>query len=306
MKTHKENARTTDATPETDRGSEEWRAGDVTLRHIAARGPAETEQMSTDELRASYLCEDLAVEDRISLVYWEVDRAVVGAALPVSKALKLSAPGALRADTFCERREIGIVNLGGAGTVTVDGKTHDLGKYDFVYAGRGSREITFQPGEGGGQPVYYLVSYPAHRPCGTARIPYVADEGRELGTTEVCNERSLHPMIAPAKVESCQLVMGVTLIADGSVWNTMPPHTHLRRSEIYFYFSIEKDSLVFHLMGRPSETRHLVVRDKQAVLSPSWSIHSGVGTANYGFVWAMGGENQEFSDMDGVDSATLR
>ncbi|MCC5805555.1 MAG: 5-dehydro-4-deoxy-D-glucuronate isomerase [Opitutales bacterium] len=303
-----EKAQTSGSTPvgKGDEKDGEWHAGEVTLRHLEARGAAETERMSTGELRASYLCEGLAVEDSISLVYWDVDRAVIGAALPVSKSLKLSAPGALRADYFCERREIGIVNLGGSGSVAVDGEAHPLGKYDFVYAGRGSREIVFEPGSGGERPVYYMVSYPAHRTCGTARIPYAEAEGRELGATEGCNERSLHPMIAPAKVESCQLVMGVTLIAGGSVWNTMPPHTHLRRSEIYFYFSIEEDSLVFHFMGRPSETRHLVVRDRQAVLSPSWSIHSGVGTANYGFVWAMGGENQEFSDMDGVDFSALR
>ncbi len=272
--------------------------GDTRIRHVAACGSGETESMSTQELRSAYLCEDLVQKDRISLIYWEVDRAVVGVASPVSKALKLEAPDALRADYFCERREIGIVNLGSAGTVTVDGKAHKLKAYDFVYVSRGARDIVFNPGKGAEQPVFYLVSFPAHREHETTFIPHVPENGRKLGEDATCNQRVLHPMIAPGKVESCQLVMGATFIAKGSAWNTMPPHTHARRSEVYFYFGLEDDSVVFHFMGAPQETRHLVVRNQQAVLSPSWSIHAGAGTGSYGFVWAMGGENQEFSDMD--------
>ncbi|MCC5805203.1 MAG: 5-dehydro-4-deoxy-D-glucuronate isomerase [Opitutales bacterium] len=224
----------------------------------------------------------------------------------MSAPLLLEAPDCLRADSFCERREVGIVNLGGAGSVRVGDTRHGLGAFDFLYVGRGSGDIVFEPGKGKEPaPLYYLVSYPAHRACGTSRHSFAREAGRSVGEKVRCNERNLHPMIAPDNVESCQLVMGVTFLKEGNVWNTMPPHTHLRRSEIYFYFDIREDALVFHFMGKPEETRHIVVRNQQAVLSPSWSIHSGAGTANYGFVWAMGGENQEFGDMDAVDPSKM-
>ncbi len=280
---------------------------DVRTRLVEAHSAEATMRMSTGEVREAYLCKDLVAEDAVSLVYWEVDRAVVGVAAPVSAPLLLEAPDCLRAERFCERREVGIVNLGGAGAVRVGDTRHGLGSFDVLYIGKGSGDIVFEPGRGKeAAPLYYMASYPAHRACGTSRIPFAREEGRRLGEKARCNERSLHPMIAPGNAESCQLVMGVTFLKEGSVWNTMPPHTHLRRSEIYFYFDIRDDALVFHFMGKPEETRHIVVRNHEAVLSPGWSIHSGVGTANYGFVWAMGGENQEFGDMDAVDLSKMK
>ena len=279
---------------------------DIRMRIIEAHSAEATQQMSTEEVRGAYLCEDLVAVDAVSLVYWEVDRAIVGVAAPVNSPLLLETHDCLRADNFCERREVGIVNLGGAGAVRVGDTRHGLGAFDVLYAGRGSDDIVFEPGTGEEMaPLYCIVSYPAHRTCGTSRISFAREEGRRLGEKARCNERRLHPMIAPGIVESCQLVMGVTFLNEGSVWNTMPPHTHLRRSEIYFYFGVRDDALVFHFMGKPEETRHIVVRNRQAVLSPGWSIHSGAGTANYGFVWAMGGENQEFGDMDAVDLSKM-
>lgn len=272
--------------------------------------PVGVERMSTEELRASFLIDTLFAEDGISMVYCDLDRAVVGSAVPVTRALSLEAAPELRAATFCERRELGVLNVGGPGTVTVDGVEHALAGRDGLYVGRGSKSITFAS-DSAATPAtpakYYLLSFPAHADHPTARIRQSEAEAVRLGSPEASNQRTLYKLIHPGGVRSCQLVMGFTVLEPGGVWNTMPPHTHERRMEVYLYFGLPEDSRVFHFMGRPEATRHLVVADGQAVISPSWSIHCGVGTGGgYAFCWGMGGENQDFADMDALTLGQLR
>jgi 4-deoxy-L-threo-5-hexosulose-uronate ketol-isomerase len=274
------------------------------VRHTADR--ARFERMSTDELRASFLVETLFAEDRLSMFYTDVDRAIVGSAVPATKALSLESAPELRAETFCERRELGVLNVGGPGTVTVDGVEHPLEPRDALYVGRGSKAITFSSGSASLPARYYLLSFPAHAAHPTLRIRPSEAETVRLGSREASNQRTIHKLIHPGGVRSCQLVMGFTALEPGSVWNTMPPHTHDRRMEVYLYFDLPRDGRVFHFMGRPESTRHLVVADGQAVISPSWSIHCGVGTGSYSFCWGMGGENQAFDDMDQLALHQLR
>jgi len=260
--------------------------------------PIRFARMTTEEVRESFLVDALFAEDRITMVYSDVDRAIVGSAVPAKKTLSLESAPELRADTFCERRELGILNIGGAGTVTVDGTEYPMGGRDGLYVGRGSKTITFASDAGQKPARYYLLSYPAHTTYPTAHIKQTEAEPVELGSVEGANKRTIYKLIHADGVRSCQLVMGFTVLEPGSVWNTMPPHTHERRMEIYFYFDLPEDGRVFHFMGPPEATRHIVVADGQAVISPSWSIHSGVGTGAYTFCWGMGGENQAFDDMD--------
>jgi len=220
--------------------------------------------------------------------------------------LKLTADAELRAAFFCERRELGILNLGGAGTVTVDGRNYEVGKLDCLYVGRGSREIVFSSREPASPAAFYLLSYPAHAVFPTTLARQADAAAVELGTAADANRRTIYKYIHPGGIKSCQLVMGFTRLAEGAVWNTMPPHTHTRRSEIYIYFDLGPDRRVMHFMGTPQQTRHLVVADRQAVISPSWSIHCGCGTGAYTFCWGMGGENQAFDDMDAAPLASLR
>ncbi len=213
----------------------------------------------------------------------------------------------LASDYFAQRREIGVVNIGGPGKVNVDGETYDVGNRDSLYIGRGSENIEFSSDARNNPALYYLLSYPAHTAYPTKLVQQSDAQRLELGSIEECNERVIHQSIRPGIVDSCQLVMGFTQLAPGSIWNTMPPHTHRRRTEIYMYFDLDENSNVFHFMGEPDETRcSLVVRNGQAVVSPSWSMHCAAGTRNYTFVWGMGGENQEFDDMDHIDMKTLR
>jgi len=220
--------------------------------------------------------------------------------VPATRTLALGSAPELRAETFCERRELGVLNIGGPGTVTVDGVEHPLAGRDGLYVGRGSQAITFASDSAETPARYYLLSFPAHAAHPTVRIRQSEAEAVPLGSRESANQRTLYKLIHPGGVRSCQLVMGFTVLAPGSVWNTMPPHTHERRMEVYLYFDLPADARVFHFMGRPEATRHLVVADGQAVISPSWSIHCGAGTAAYSFCWGMGGENQAFDDMDPV------
>jgi 4-deoxy-L-threo-5-hexosulose-uronate ketol-isomerase len=262
--------------------------------------------MNTAQLRDCFLLEKLFVPGEIHLAYADVDRAVIGAVVPTEKLLSLGTDDSLRAEYFTERRELGILNIGQNGSVIVEGKTYDMDSLDCLYIGRGSREIRFasvdpkQPAE------FYLLSYPAHMTYPTTQCKRSDAAVVKLGTEATCNKRLLYKYIHPAGVKSCQLVMGFTQMEPGSCWNTMPPHTHLRRSEVYLYFGIAPEARVFHFMGEPQETRHILVADKQAVISPSWSIHSGVGTMAYTFCWGMGGENQAFDDMDPVAIASLK
>jgi 4-deoxy-L-threo-5-hexosulose-uronate ketol-isomerase len=261
---------------------------------------------STEELRSAFLVESLFQPGKIDLVYTDADRAIIGSALPGATPLVLSAAAELRAEYFCERRELGILNIGGPGTVEVDGQKFDLAKLDCLYVGKGSRSVSFSSTQAAEPAAFYLLSYPAHGsfPSSLARRGEAATV--ELGTAADANRRTIHKCIHAGGIRSCQLVMGFTQLHDGAVWNTMPPHTHTRRSEVYIYFDLGAARRVMHFMGTPRETRHLVVADRQAVLSPSWSIHCGCGTGSYTFCWGMGGENQVFEDMDPAPLNQLR
>jgi 4-deoxy-L-threo-5-hexosulose-uronate ketol-isomerase len=257
--------------------------------------------MSTEELRKSFLIDTLFAPDEIPMVYSDIDRSITGSAVPVNKPLKLlGTKKEMAAEHFAERREIGVINTGGDGAVTVDGKEFPMVYKDALYIGRGVKEIVFTSRQSDKPAMFYFVSYPAHKEFPTTHAKFSDAEPARLGSLKDSNKRTIYKYIHPNGIKSCQLVMGLTELEEGSVWNTMPPHTHQRRSEVYMYFNIEPTAMVIHLMGQPDETRHIVMRNRQAVLNPSWSIHAGAGTQNYTFIWAMGGENQVFDDMDGV------
>jgi 4-deoxy-L-threo-5-hexosulose-uronate ketol-isomerase len=263
-------------------------------------------KLATEELRQEFLVSGLFAPDAIHLHWWETDRTVIGGIFPAREELTLQNPPGLRAGSFFERREAGLLNLGGPGVVRLDGQEYPLANLDALYVGRGgAKSVVFRSLDPAQPARFWLLSYPAHAAYPTRHIAFKDVPGTRLGTREGANERMLHKLIYPGAFPTCQLVMGVTRLLPGSVWNTMPPHTHLRRSEIYLYFNLPPEHVVFHFMGRPQETRHLVVLDGEAVLSPPWSIHSGAGTSNYDFVWGMGGENQEFADMDAAPIRTL-
>jgi 4-deoxy-L-threo-5-hexosulose-uronate ketol-isomerase len=268
--------------------------------------PVRFERMTTAELRENFLVDSLFRTDQISLVYSHADRAVIGSAVPATKSLALEAPAELRAAAFCERRELGVLNVGGPGTVMVDGVTFPLGARDGLYVGRGSKDVRFMSDSARTPARYYLLSFPAHTAHPTVLVRQAEGETVRLGSAEAANRRTLTKLIHPGGVRSCQLVMGFTALEPGSVWNSVPPHTHDRRMEVYLYFDLDAEARVFHFMGRPDATRHLVVANGQAVISPSWSIHCGAGTGSYAFCWGMGGENQAFDDMDALTLAELR
>jgi 4-deoxy-L-threo-5-hexosulose-uronate ketol-isomerase len=267
---------------------------------------ARTRTLSTDELRDAFLVPGLFRADTITLRHVDLDRVVVGGVVPCCDTLRLEAPPSLAASYFTERREVGVLSIAGPGIVTVDGQRFTMDPLDVLYIGRGSQDVQFESVDASRPARFYLVSYPAHATHPTARVARGAVEPTELGTAERANRRRLSKFIHAGGPSSAQLVMGVTELLPGSVWNTMPSHTHARRTEVYLYFGLPDDAVVVHLMGEPGETRHLVVRNEEAVLSPPWSIHSGCGTTNYAFCWAMGGENQDFTDMQAVDMRTLK
>jgi 4-deoxy-L-threo-5-hexosulose-uronate ketol-isomerase len=271
-----------------------------------ATGQDQYQRMSTAELRAHFVVEQLFIPGGIELVYWETERTVLGGVCPLADAIRLETAPALASDYFCQRRELGAFNLGGPGQIMVDGESFSLGHRDALYVGRGSREITFSSSEPENPARFYLISYPAHAALPTQLAPHEAARRVDLGEAATANRRTIFQYIHEEGVPSCQLVTGLTQLHPGSIWNTMPPHTHLRRSEVYFYFDLPENGAVFHFMGTGDETRHLVLRSGQAVLSPSWSVHAGAGTLAYAFVWAMGGENQAFTDMDGIPVGDLK
>jgi 4-deoxy-L-threo-5-hexosulose-uronate ketol-isomerase len=265
-----------------------------------------TKRMTTDELRASFLVRGLFEAGAINLRHIDLDRVVLGGAVPTTEALTLEAPGELLAEFFCERRELGVLNIGASGRVIVDGVAHVLGNRDLVYVGRGSRDVVFESDDAVTPARFYLVSYPAHADHPTTRVSSSDVQSAEIGSMEQANRRRIARYVHTGGVRSAQLVMGMTALEPGSVWNTIPAHTHDRRTEVYLYFDIPVGAAVFHQLGEPSETRHLIVRDCEVALSPGWSIHAGCGTTNYAFCWAMGGENQDYADMQVVDMNTLR
>ena len=268
--------------------------------------PEQTGRLTPDELSTHFLVSGLFVPGETRFEMVDLDRVTLGGVVPLAAPIALEAPEVFAAASFTERRELGILNIGGPGTVRVDSATHALAKRDMLYVGRGTHDIQLASDDAGTPARYFLVSYPAHAEYPTARIGADEADASELGTQEKANRRRLARYIHTNGVRSAQLVMGVTAMHEGSVWNTMPPHTHVRRTEIYLYFDLPADGVVFHMMGTPDATQHIVVRDGDVALSPSWSIHSGCGTTNYTFCWAMGGENQEFADMQGFDMTSLR
>jgi 4-deoxy-L-threo-5-hexosulose-uronate ketol-isomerase len=262
--------------------------------------------MTTSELRETFLLEGLFREGEIEMRYVDLDRAVIGAAVPTSATLTLETSPELRADYFLERREIGVLNIGGSGVVSVNGEQFALDKLDCLYVGRGNETVTLASDDEHNPAAFYLLSYPAHTTYPIALAKFKELEPVHLGSSDSCNKRSIYKAIFLDGIRSCQLVMGFTLLAPGSSWNTMPPHTHMRRSEVYCYFDVDPSQRVLHLMGPATETRHLVMRDREVVVSPGWSIHAGVGTKSYGFCWGMGGENQRYDDMDVLSIADLK
>lgn len=281
-----------------------------------AASPKDVKYYTTQRLREEFLIPKLFIEDDIKLVYSHIDRILTGGAMPVNKELVLTAGEELRAEYFLQRREMGIINIGGDGIVTVDGKKYEVNYKDGMYIGLGKKDIKFSSVDSKNPSKFYINSAPAHMTYPTVLIKregtpqqdvviIKAENKVELGSLEQSNHRTICKYILPGQVESCQLEMGMTSLEPGSVWNTMPCHTHDRRMEVYLYFDLPEDAFVMHYMGEPTETRHIVVRNEQAVISPSWSIHSGSGSKNYTFIWGMVGENQDFDDMDSVDTKNL-
>ncbi|HEX4085767.1 MAG TPA: 5-dehydro-4-deoxy-D-glucuronate isomerase [Chthoniobacteraceae bacterium] len=276
------------------------------LDRISVADSIRYQRMTTEEMRAHFLLPDLFLPGAIQLTLTDVDRAIVGSAMPASAPLTLGPAPELRAEYFLERRELGILNIGGAGRVTVDESVYAMAPLDGLYLGRGTRDIRFESVSAAEPAAFYLLSYPAHAAYPTAHARKADAEAVPLGETALCNRRTIYKYIHPRGIRSCQLVMGFTVLEEGSAWNTMPPHTHERRSEIYLYFNMAEEARVFHFMGSPRETRHLLLGNREAVISPAWSIHAGAGTARYSFCWGMGGENQTFEDMDAASVAELR
>jgi 4-deoxy-L-threo-5-hexosulose-uronate ketol-isomerase len=268
------------------------------MKLVQMADPVRYARMTTEELRATFLLEDLFAPGQLTCAYVDLDRTVIGSAVPLATPLTLPTYPELRADHFLDRRELGVFNVGAPGKVTVDGTTFDLDKLDCLYVGRGSKSVTFASKSPENPAAFYLLSYPAHTEYPTKLATFASLEGLKLGAPETCNKRTIYKAIYKEGIRSCQLVMGFTLLDPGSNWNTMPPHTHNRRSEVYFYFDIDPAHRIVHLMGPPDATSHLIIADRQVVVSPGWSIHAGVGTKNYGFCWGMGGENQAYDDMD--------
>lgn len=271
-----------------------------------AVSPGEAKRFGTNELRETFLLTGIFNDDEISMVYSHVDRIITGGAKPVAKALAFEAGKEIGADTFLERRELGLINIGGEGKIIVDGTEYVLKTRDGLYIGQGARDVILTSSDRNRPAKFYFNSAPAHAVYPTKKVSFDDAKQLHLGDRQESNVRTIYQYIHPDVLQSCQLVMGMTILEPENVWNTMPTHTHDRRMEVYFYFDLPDDGVVFHLMGQPGETRHIVVRNEQAVISPSWSIHSGVGTTNYTFIWGMVGENQTFTDMDGVPMQQLK
>ena len=282
-----------------------------------ASSPKDVKHYTTERLREEFLIQGLFAADEIKLVYSHIDRIITGTATPVGKKLELTAGDELRAEYFLQRRELGIINIGGDGIITIDGRVYEVNARDGMYVGRGSKDISFESKDASNPAKFYMNSAPAHVSYPTVHIKLegeaeegvviVKDENKvELGTLEDSNHRIINKYIVTGQVESCQLAMGLTKLLPGSVWNTMPSHTHDRRMEVYLYFDMDDDSFVMHYMGEPQETRHIIMHNEEAVISPSWSIHSGCGSKAYTFIWGMCGENQDYGDMDTIANKDLR
>lgn len=274
------------------------------IRH--ASSPRDAKHYTTDRLRQEFLKQNVMEPGKINTVYTHYDRMIAGGAVPTGQALKLEVGDLLKTDYFLERRELGIINIGGNGRVTVEGEVYSLSKQDGLYVGMGNKEVLFESDDPANPAKFYLVSATAHQTYPTQKLALSSATPNHLGDISQSNERTIYQYIHADGIQSCQLMMGMTILKPNNMWNTMPAHLHDRRSEVYFYFDMNEDTRVFHFMGEPDETRHLVVKNEEIVISPSWSIHSGIGTSNYTFIWAMAGENYTFKDMDIVEMKDLK
>lgn len=269
--------------------------------------PEDIARFTTSELRERFLIPEVMKKSEITATYSMHDRMITMGVVPVSSPISLPVFEDLtKADYFLERREMGIINVGGTGKVTVDGEDYEVGSKECLYIGKGKKSVEFSSHNGDSPAEYYINSCPAHAEFPTVKASISEANKVDLGSKANCNERTIYQYIHEQGIQSCQLVMGITELASGSIWNTFPPHTHYRRMEVYFYFDMPEDQIVMHFMGDPQETRHLVLSNKQAVISPEWSIHSGAGTSNYSFIWGMAGENKAFTDMDGHQLIDIR
>jgi 4-deoxy-L-threo-5-hexosulose-uronate ketol-isomerase len=271
-----------------------------------ATHPSDVKNYDTNKLRENFLIEKVMEEDKIRLVYSHFDRYIAGGAVPVTTDLELTAIEPLKAPFFCDRRELGIINVGGKGSVLVDGTTYSLDFKEALYIGKGARQIIFKSDSSAQPARFYLNSTPAHKELPTRRITLKDANVLQMGSQQTSNERQINQLLISKVIETCQLQMGMTELKPGSVWNTMPAHTHSRRMEVYFYFNVPEGQAVCHFMGQPQETRHIWMANEQAVISPNWSIHSAAGTSNYIFIWGMAGENMDYTDMDVVLPNQLR
>ncbi|MFC3197246.1 5-dehydro-4-deoxy-D-glucuronate isomerase [Parapedobacter deserti] len=271
-----------------------------------AIGPREAKALDTGALREQFLIAAIFTNDEIRVVYTHYDRYIAGGSKPVSKALTLETIDPLKADYFLERRELGIINVGGAGKVTVDGQVYELGFKEALYVGKGNKEVSFSSDDPAVPAKFYFNSAPAHHAYPTKKVTKAEAEIVELGSPETANHRVINKLLVNSVVETCQLQMGMTELKKGSVWNTMPAHTHDRRMEVYFYFEVPEGQAACHFLGQPDETRHIWMHNEQAVISPPWSIHAGAGTSNYTFIWGMAGENLDYDDMDKRTITELR
>lgn len=276
------------------------------MKTVLMADPVRYPRMTTAEIRETFLLGGLCEPGKIELNYVDLDRAVAGFAAPTDKPIILPTYSELRASYFLERRELGALNIGGSGAIHVEGKSYNLENLDVLYTGRGNAEISFESKDKSNPAVFYLLSYPAHTNYPTTLVRKEEANPTTIGSAETCNHRTICKYTHLQGARSCQLVMGVTHLHAGSNWNTMPPHTHMRRSEIYMYFNLPADARVMHFMGPADETRHIVMKDKEIVVSPGWSIHAGAGTRAYSFCWGMGGENQDYADMDPAPVESLR
>lgn len=268
--------------------------------------PNEVKGMDTASLRDNFHVGELMQPDQLKLVYSHYDRVIIGGVKPVQQSVVLHNEAELRADYFLERRELGIINTGGPGSVIADGITYHLNKLDALYLGKGTKEVSFSSTTATEPAVFFLLSAPAHHSYPNRSMNKEEASPVNLGEIATSNQRTIYKYIHQEGIQSCQLVMGLTVLNHGSVWNSVPPHTHTRRMEVYFYFDVPEQHRVFHFMGQPTETRHILMGNHEAVISPPWSMHFGAGTSNYGFIWGMAGENYTFTDMDPVAIAEIR
>lgn len=269
-------------------------------------GPDELKTLSTDELRKKYLIEEIFVDNGLTVTYCNDDRIMVLGAKPLDAKVEINISDEIGSDFFLQNREMAVINIGGEGTIILDGVEHEMVQYDGMYIGKGTKEIAFTSKDKENPAKFYMNSASAHKEYPTVKVAFKDVNPTKMGSDKEMNKRTIYKYVDPSVCESCQLLMGMTVLEEGSGWNTMPVHLHPRRMEVYFYFNMDENTRVFHLVGKPDETRHIVMSNEQATISPNWSIHSGTGTSNYTFIWGMCGENKNYGDLQPVDSKLLK